>query len=67
MGTAREITMLVKFSTKREKMLGLFNKNVEGVEEMKLLALRGSLIIVAYNSCEKNVSQKLWTEKQAQG
>ena len=45
MGTAREITMLVKFSTKREKMLGLFNKNVEGVEEMKLLALRGSLWI----------------------
>ena len=45
MGTAREITMLVKFSTKREKMLALFNKNVEGVEEMKLLALRGSLWI----------------------
>ena len=45
MGIAGKKTVLVKFSTKREKMLGSLNKNFEGVEEMKLLALREVLWI----------------------
>ena len=33
MGTIGEITVLIKFSPKREKMLGSLTDNVEGVEE----------------------------------
>ena len=33
MGTVGEITVLTKFSPKREKMLGSLIDNVEGVEE----------------------------------
>ena len=32
MGTVGEITVLVKFSPKREKMLGDINENVEGLD-----------------------------------
>ena len=33
MGTVGEITVLVKFSLKREKMLGDINENVEGLDQ----------------------------------
>ena len=42
-GTVKEITVLVKFSPKREKMLGSLIENVEGVEENKLLAIKASI------------------------
>ena len=43
MGTVGEITVLVKFSLKREKMLGDINENVEGLEQEGLEVRRESL------------------------
>ena len=43
MGTVGEITVLVKFSPKREKMLGDVNENVEGLDQEGLKVRRESL------------------------
>ena len=43
MGTVGEITVLVKFSPKREKMLGDINENVEGLDQEGLEVRRESL------------------------
>ena len=43
MGAAGEINVLVKFSPKREKMLGDINKNVEGLDQEGLEVRRESL------------------------
>ena len=43
MGTVGEITVLVKFSLKREKMLGDINENVEGLDQEGLEVRRESL------------------------
>ena len=42
-GTVGEITVLVKFSPKREKMLGDINENVEGLDQEGLEVRRESL------------------------
>ena len=43
METVGEITVLVKFSPKREKMLGDINENVEGLDQEGLEVRRESL------------------------
>ena len=43
MGTVGEITVLVKFSPKRENMLGDINENVEGLDQERLEVRRESL------------------------
>ena len=43
MGTVGEITVLVKFSPKREKMLGDINENVEGLDQEGLEVRKESL------------------------
>ena len=43
MGAVGEITVLVKFSPKREKTLGDINKNVEGLDQEGLEVKRESL------------------------
>lgn len=43
-GTVKEITVLVKFSPKREKMLGSLIENVEGVEENETVRNKGEIL-----------------------
>ena len=43
-GTVKEITVLVKFSPKREKMLGSLIENVEGVEENETISNKGEYL-----------------------